>query len=212
MSASSIGGTGLATATALNENRFAELSSNEFINILVTELKNQDPFEPNDSAQILEQLSSLRNIEAFSELQDQLGTVVDQMQVAQAGAMIGRLVEGVDSRNNQVVGQVTSVRVVHGKGVLELDTGRSLEMDRITRIMTPAQDLIGLLVQGLDDQNNPIEGVVSSVNLESGEMTLELTSGRTLSMERVTQISRPLEEPVLRQRTMVPDGGTAAML
>ena len=45
-------------------NRFAELSTEDFMRVLFTELQNQDPLKPQDSSKMLEQLSSLRNIES----------------------------------------------------------------------------------------------------------------------------------------------------
>jgi flagellar basal-body rod modification protein FlgD len=135
MSAAAIGGvTGATTGQTPGSNRLADLNSTEFINVLITELTNQDPFAPNDSQAILEQLSSLRNIESQLSLQKQLESLVLQNQIAQASGMIGKLVEGLDTQNNQLTGNVTSVRVVDGKAILELDTGKALPMDRVTRI------------------------------------------------------------------------------
>jgi len=120
-------------------NAFADLSSTEFVDIMVQELTNQNPFKPNDSSKILEQLSSLRNIESQSKLQDSLSNLVLQNQVSQASGMIGKMVEGLDAENNRISGEVTSVRVQGDKAVLELDTGKSLEMGRVERITTPEQ-------------------------------------------------------------------------
>jgi len=103
----------------------------------VTELTNQDPFKPNDSAQILEQLSSLRNIESQMSLQKQLQSLVLQNQIAQASGLIGKAVQGLDDQNNRVWGVVTSVRVADGKALLELDTGRTLPMGRVELIAQP---------------------------------------------------------------------------
>lgn len=115
-------------------NRFAEMSSEQFIRVLITELTNQDPFQPNDSTAILEQLSSLRNIESQLKLQQKLESMVLQNGVTQAGALIGKMVEGLDSNNNTVTGLVTSVRVVNGKAELELDNAKTLPIDRLLRI------------------------------------------------------------------------------
>ena len=132
---SALGGiTAADTANATNSNAFAELSSEEFVRIMTQELANQDPFEPNDSAAILEQLSSLRNIESQIALQDQIESLVLQNGVAQAGGLIGKLVEGLDTDNNTTAGLVTSVRIVDGEAQLELDNGKTLPIDRVTRI------------------------------------------------------------------------------
>ena len=53
-----------ATASSSSANAYAALDSSEFVQILIEKLQNQDPLAPSDSSAILEQLSSLRNIES----------------------------------------------------------------------------------------------------------------------------------------------------
>jgi hypothetical protein len=57
-----------------------------------------------------------------------------QNQVATAGGLIGKMVAGKDTNNNAVSGQVTAVRVEDGAAILELDSGKTVPMDRVTRI------------------------------------------------------------------------------
>ena len=116
-------------------NPFADMSSSDFVRVLTAELTTQDPFEPADSSQILEQISSLRNIESQMTLQDQLKDLVLQNELTQAGGLIGRMVEGLSESNDRVSGLVTAVRVVDGEAILELDTGKSLPMGRVERVM-----------------------------------------------------------------------------
>lgn len=119
-------------------NPFGSLDSGEFVKVMLEEMSNQDPFKPNDTAAILEQLSSLRNIESQSSLQEALQTLVLQNGVAQAGGMIGKVVQGLLEDGRRVYGKVTSVRVVDGEASLELDTGASLPLDRVELISEPA--------------------------------------------------------------------------
>jgi flagellar basal-body rod modification protein FlgD len=126
--------TSSAASTGNNVNRFAELSSEEFMKVLFTELQNQDPLNPQDSSKMLEQLSSLRNIESQVKLQDQLADLVSQNQVAAAGNLIGKAVQGLDETNKQTTGLVTSVRVTSDGVKLQLDNGSELDMARVTAI------------------------------------------------------------------------------
>ncbi len=130
MDVSSIGNGAVATGV----DRFAEMSSEDFIKVLFTELQNQDPLAPNDSGALIEQLSGLRNIESQLALQDELKSLVSANQVASAGNLIGKTVAGIDGFNNQVTGVVTSVRVTDDVVTLELDNGVALDMDRVTHI------------------------------------------------------------------------------
>ncbi|MEM8739837.1 MAG: flagellar hook capping FlgD N-terminal domain-containing protein [Planctomycetota bacterium] len=115
-------------------NPFAEISSEEFLGIILEELSNQDPFEPNDTAATLEQLSSLRNIEGDIALQEQLQSLVLQNTIGQAGALIGRQVEGLNNDGRNVSGTVTSVRVIDGQSRLQLDDGSAVEFANVTNV------------------------------------------------------------------------------
>ncbi|HAI12115.1 MAG TPA: hypothetical protein DCM28_10455 [Phycisphaerales bacterium] len=132
---SAVSGISSSTATSGSSNAFGSMSSEDFINILTEQLANQDPFEPQDSSALLEQLSTLRTVESQMLLSDSIAELVLQNQVATAGGLIGKSVEGKDDSNNSVDGLVTAVRVQDGQAVLELDNGKSLSMDRVTRIV-----------------------------------------------------------------------------
>lgn len=113
---------------------FGKMSSDDFIKVMMSELKNQDPFSPQDSAKLLEQLSSLRNIESQISLEKNLGSLVLQNQISSAGGVIGKLVEGLTDDNDRVNGLVTSVRIADNKVYLELDTGNSIAMDKVSKV------------------------------------------------------------------------------
>lgn len=134
MSAAAIGGAAGAAVQAADNNAFAAIGSSDFIRILVSELSNQDPLDPQDSSALLEQLSSIRNIESQLSLQEQLQDLVLQNQIALAGSLIGRVVAGQDDANRAVGGQVMSVRVEGGATVLELDSGALLPMSGLLRV------------------------------------------------------------------------------
>ena len=52
-----------------------------------------------------------------------------------------------------------------------------------------AAALIGKTVQGLDGNDDPVTGVVSSVRVEADGVSLELDNGQRLPLSRVTSIS-----------------------
>ncbi len=104
-------------------NRFSEMSSEDFLRIIFTELSNQDPFEPNDSSALLDQLNSIRSIESDIQLIDQLKSLVTDNQFAWAANLIGKHITGLSTTNDPVEGRVVSV-VRQGEEVsLELDNG-----------------------------------------------------------------------------------------
>lgn len=117
---------------------FNDLSTSDFIKIITQELTQQDPFQPNDSGALLEQISSLRNVESQLSLQKTLESLVSQNSFAAASQTIGKLVAGLDADNQEQIGMVTSVRLENNKAILELDTGKRLSFDRVTEIANAA--------------------------------------------------------------------------
>ena len=115
-------------------NRFSEMSSEDFIRIMFTELSNQDPFQPNDSAALLEQLNSIRSIESDLTLVDRLESLVTENQLASAANLIGKMVTGLTEDNDRVSGQVISVLRQGDEVFVELDSGARLSVNAIESI------------------------------------------------------------------------------
>ncbi|RLS64263.1 MAG: hypothetical protein DWH96_04210 [Planctomycetota bacterium] len=129
-----------AAATAGNSStpsRFNELSSEDFMRIIFTELSNQDPFKPSDSSALLEQLNSIRSIETDIQMQERLSSIVFQNQLSSAGNLIGKRVSGLNQDSIRVGGTVQSV-IREGDSVgLVLNTGWVLPMDNVEFIDSP---------------------------------------------------------------------------
>lgn len=115
-------------------NRFTELSSEDFIKIIFTELQNQDPFQPNDSAALLEQLNSIRSIESDIQLSNRLEDIVFQNQLSSAGNLIGKRVAGLTADAQRVGGTVESVARTGDEIALVLDNGWILPIDNVEYI------------------------------------------------------------------------------
>lgn len=124
-------------STAPTTNSFSELTSKQFVEIMFTELTNQDPFEPNDSQAMLDQLSSLRSIEADINLSEQLDKVVSRTEFASASQLIGQLVSGISTNNEQVVDVVFSVSQTDDGPVLNLMNGQRVRMDNLIEVTSP---------------------------------------------------------------------------
>jgi flagellar basal-body rod modification protein FlgD len=110
------------------------LKTEDFIRMMITQLQNQDPMEPAKNEQLLAQMSQIAQLESSTQLSDSIGNVVLQNSITSAGAMIGKLVTGKDPRGEDISGIVTSVQVKDNKVSLELDSGKSLEITRVTEV------------------------------------------------------------------------------
>lgn len=187
-------------------NAYAELSSNEFLQIILSELTNQDPLAPSDTTAILEQLSSIRNIESQTTLESKFEALVTQNAISTSANMIGKYVQGINAANNSVAGIVTSLSIEEGKPVLRLSDGSSLPADRVTQVEDgdasgfgqllggiDPESLLGMLVAGQGANGQSITGVVTGIRFDAGVPFFELDTGLTMPFAGL-QAVRPLTD------------------
>jgi len=89
-----------------------EVDLNQFLQLLVTELQNQDPLDPMDNSEILAQISQIREISATDQLSDTLGSVLLGQNMATASGLIGKRVTGLSEDSENIDGIVDRVTVV----------------------------------------------------------------------------------------------------
>jgi len=116
------------------------LSSEEFLQLIFTEMSNQDPLEPNDTSALLDQIANIRSIESDVDLVDKLGELVGQNEMAAGAGLIGRLVSGLSEANERVTGIVNSVSRTEEGVVLNLDGGMRVPMGDVDRVLEGGQD------------------------------------------------------------------------
>ncbi|MDP1661480.1 MAG: flagellar hook capping FlgD N-terminal domain-containing protein [Phycisphaerales bacterium] len=118
-------------------NKFAELSSESFVRIMTAELTSQDPLKPNDSSQILEQMSSLRQIESSTSLTAKLDQLVSQNQFSAASSLLGAAVSGVSENGTRQSGIAVSIVRTSSGASLVLDSGYRIAINNIDTVDVP---------------------------------------------------------------------------
>jgi flagellar basal-body rod modification protein FlgD len=103
--------TGATAATPQNPK--ATLGKDDFLRLLVTQLKYQDPLKPSDQSQFMSQMAQFSTVEGINNLQSQLAT-------SQAFGLIGKDVtyltgDGTDAAPTVASGTVDSISIVDGK-------------------------------------------------------------------------------------------------
>jgi flagellar basal-body rod modification protein FlgD len=129
-----LGSSGSSSKSSSTSSTNTQLTPNDFINFMVTELQNQDPLNPTDSSQMLSQMSQIGQLQSADSLQTSLTGMVQQNQVAAASAMIGKLVQGTDVNKNPLTGIVSAVQVSSTGVNLLLNSGATMPMNNITAI------------------------------------------------------------------------------
>ena len=88
------------------------LGGDDFFKLLIAELTNQDPLEPTSNQDLLNQISSIRDIELSSNLSSSLNSLTEQQRFASSAGLIGRYVNGKSDEEGAppVSGTVTAIR------------------------------------------------------------------------------------------------------
>ena len=99
---------------------------NSFLQLMVAELKNQDPTSPTDPTQYMSQLASFSSVEQQVQTNSKLDTLLTGNALSQAEAAIGRTATSADG---SVSGTVQSVNIASGGSVTaNLANGQTLAL------------------------------------------------------------------------------------
>lgn len=101
-------------------NSIEDLDLDVFLDLMLTELQNQDPLNPMDNQEMLNTISQIREIGANDKLSETLDSVLLGQNVATATGLIGTEVEGLTPDGQRVVGAVRQVTINEGQPELEL--------------------------------------------------------------------------------------------
>lgn len=126
-----------ASSTTANPSTggFSAMTSEDFTKIIFTELSKQDPLQPNDSSQLLQQISMIRSIQADIDLTDRIKGIATQNEFAAAANLIGKRISGVSETGERVEDAVLSVSRTKAGPVLTLSTGDRVAMSNVDQIV-----------------------------------------------------------------------------
>jgi flagellar basal-body rod modification protein FlgD len=100
-----------SATTVNNPNGFQSLTPSDFVQMMVTQLQNQDPLNPTSSQDLLTQMSEIGQLQSSTQLQSTLTGLTLQNQIGAASSLIGKVVTGTDVNNNSLSGTVNSVSI-----------------------------------------------------------------------------------------------------
>lgn len=184
-----------STPTSTGANDIGSLDSQDFFRLLISELTNQDPFEPADNQALLNQISSIREIELSSSLSDSLRELTGQQNFAASSSLIGKFVTSLGGADGAALsGVVVGVRFdANGQAILQLGTGGEVPIQSLASVQSvaaAAEGLVGHKIMAVDYQDQSdgefVEGQVTAVRREDdGSVVLELDGGETVRLQDV---------------------------
>ena len=92
-------------------NGLQDVDLDQFLGLLITELQNQDPLNPMDNAQMMEQIGQIRQIGSTTKLTDTLTSLATGQELSMASSLIGKKISALDNNAKDITGVVDSVAV-----------------------------------------------------------------------------------------------------
>jgi flagellar basal-body rod modification protein FlgD len=107
------------------------LDYDSFLQLLIAQIKFQDPTQPLDPTEQVSQLATFSTVEQSIKTNTKLDSLLTSFALAQAESVIGRTITSADGETS---GKVASVRIVEGGAVAILDNGKEVTLGSGVRI------------------------------------------------------------------------------
>ena len=177
-----------------------EESQDRFLKLLVTQMKNQDPLNPMDNAQVTSQMAQLSTVSGIDKLNATLAALSGSMAAShsmQAASMIGHVVVVPGSK----------MELKNGKGAAALDLAQPAD-----KVTVHIKDASGNVVRNLDLGSQP-SGVApvqwdgkNDAGAQLGEGSYQFSASALLGTEKSSV--KTLSYGLVNGVTQKPDGAS----
>jgi flagellar basal-body rod modification protein FlgD len=106
----------------------ATVNYNQFLQLLIAQMKNQDPTSPTDMSQYMSQFAQLSSVEQAVQTNAKLDTLLSSSALSQAESLIGRTAAFTGADGQSTTGKITAVRIIQGGAVATLDNGVEVQL------------------------------------------------------------------------------------
>jgi flagellar basal-body rod modification protein FlgD len=113
------------TDTSSTSQAAPTLDYNDFLQLMIAQLQNQDPLNPTDSSEFMSQIAEFSNVEQGINANSKLDQLLVNSNISQASTMIGLQITGTDG----TTGIIQSVRIDSSGSTAVLTTGEQVPID-----------------------------------------------------------------------------------
>ncbi len=126
-------GTTDSSDTGSKLGKAAGMGKDDFLTLLVAQLKNQDPMKPMEDREFVTQLAQFSSLEALEKLNTKLEALAGAQLLGEAAGLIGKQVDAKLPDGTLVSGVVSRVNMIDGKPLLVVGTN-TIALDLITNV------------------------------------------------------------------------------
>ena len=101
---------------------------NGFLQLLIAQMRNQDPTNPTDSTEYMSQLAQLSSVEQAVQTNAKLDTLLSTSAITQAEGLIGRTASFTDESGTSTTGKIKEVYIIQGGAVATLENGTKVQL------------------------------------------------------------------------------------
>lgn len=120
------------TSTERTSKDQSQMGKDDFMKLLVTQLRYQDPMKPMEDKEFIAQMAQFSALEQMQNMNSSIVT-------AQATSMIGKSVNWLDDQSQEQSGVVKAVRIVDGTAMLTVGDN-TINIDKITQVEDVAKE------------------------------------------------------------------------
>ena len=120
--------------TESNPEKVASLGKDDFLKLLVGQLKNQDPLNPTSDTDFIGQMAQFSQLEQTTNMAAANEQLIAEQRGARAVALIGRTVTYPDATGAPTTGVVERVEWVDGKPSLTVGGASGIDPDSVTAV------------------------------------------------------------------------------
>ena len=124
------------SSSSSNAGTLNSVNANTFLQLLVSELQNQNPNNPANPSQFLTQTATFEEVQQLTSLQTSMTNLVTAQQNTSATSLLGMQVTGADSAGKSVSGTVDGVELTSGGPVLSVN-GSKVSYSSVTEVSQP---------------------------------------------------------------------------
>ena len=108
------------TPASATVDRPDQMGKDVFLQLLVAQMRYQDPGNPVDSSQMMSQTATFSQVEKLEQLVNQNASMLVLQESATAGALVGRTATYTDETGASQTGVITSVRLANDRKTLTI--------------------------------------------------------------------------------------------
>ncbi|GHS90476.1 hypothetical protein FACS1894139_00350 [Planctomycetales bacterium] len=175
-----------------------QVSSDQFLQLLVTQMSNQDPLAPMQDTEMMAQYAQLQQLDNQQTMTSAMTDMRKEYAIQGASSLIGKSVTATDSSGKTTTG--VAVSIVYAKDdnnvEIKLDDGTSVNYGDITSVeamatganVNAASQMIGKFIIGIDENAKAYQGVVKNATTNGNAIFLETYDGVYVPLDGVAQV------------------------